>query len=62
MTKKPSVWIRLKGRFPAAANLTINDLDSAKETIDNIRINDFRPARTILINCKACGLITIFMM
>ncbi|NLT95185.1 MAG: UPF0182 family protein [Clostridia bacterium] len=33
--------------FPAAANLTINDLEDAQETIDNIRINDFRPARTI---------------
>lgn len=33
--------------FPAAANLSINDLDDAQETIDNIRVNDFRPARTI---------------
>ncbi|MDK2824450.1 MAG: uncharacterized protein PWP71_2368 [Clostridia bacterium] len=33
--------------FPATANLTFKDLEEASETINNIRINDFRPAKTI---------------
>jgi len=33
--------------FPAATNLTFNDLEDASETINNVRINDFRPSRTI---------------
>lgn len=33
--------------FPAATNLDFQDLEQNKETINNIRINDFRPAQTI---------------
>ncbi|KJS81034.1 MAG: hypothetical protein JM58_18025 [Peptococcaceae bacterium BICA1-8] len=33
--------------FPAETNLTLNDLEEASETLNNVRINDFRPAKTI---------------
>jgi len=33
--------------FPAAGGLTLSDLEEEAETINNVRINDFRPARTI---------------
>lgn len=33
--------------FPAASSLTFNDLEDASQTLNNVRINDFRPAKTI---------------
>ncbi|MGI6226729.1 MAG: UPF0182 family protein [Peptococcales bacterium] len=33
--------------FPANSSLTLNDLEDASETLDNVRINDFRPAGII---------------